>query len=66
MKFFLSFCFYMMTYPAFAQLEKRLDSVINSSIQAGEPGIALYVETMGKIVYKRGFGLADTEKNKKI
>lgn len=66
MKFFLSLCFYMMAYPAFAQLEKRLDSVISSSIRAGEPGIALYVETLGKIVYNKGFGMADTEKNKKI
>ena len=51
----------MMTQSAFAQLEKRLDSVIISSIQAGEPGIALYVETKGKTVYKKGFGLANTE-----
>lgn len=42
------------------QLAKRLESVIRNSIQAGEPGIALYVETKGKTVYKTGFGLANT------
>ncbi len=47
----------MITQSALAQLEKRLDSVITSTIQPGEPGIALYVENNGKVIYKNGFGL---------
>ena len=50
----------------FAQIEKHLDAVINNTIKANEPGIALYVESQGKVIYKKGFGIADTEKNLKI
>ncbi|MFA6945249.1 MAG: serine hydrolase domain-containing protein [Pedobacter sp.] len=66
MKFILVICCFILTLPAFAQLEKRLDSVINNSIQAGEPGIALYIETNGKVVYKKGFGFTGTESQTKI
>jgi len=51
----------MIANTAFAQLEKQLDSVINSSILQGEPGLALYVETNGKTIYKKGFGMANNE-----
>jgi len=54
----------LITHSAFAQLENRLDSVINSSIQPGEPGIALYIESNGKTIYSKGFGLVDTEKER--
>lgn len=50
----------MITHTASAQLEKRLDSLISSTIQDGEPGIALSVETDGKVRYKKGFGLDNT------
>lgn len=46
----------MISQTTFAQLEKRLDSAITSSIPEGEPGIALYVENNGKVIYKNGFG----------
>ncbi len=54
----------MITNTALAQLEKRLDSVISSTIQPGEPGIALYVENNGKTIYKNAFGLDNTNGNK--
>ena len=66
MKYLTAICFLMISYSAFAQLEKRLDSVINNSIQPGEPGIAMYIETNGKTIYNKGFGLADTEHKKSI
>jgi len=66
MKYLAAICFLMISHFAFAQLEKRLDSVINNSIQPGEPGIALYIETNGKPIYNKGFGLADTERKKSI
>jgi CubicO group peptidase (beta-lactamase class C family) len=66
MKYILIVLSLMISHTAFAQLEKRLDSVINSSILQGEPGIALYVETSGKTVYNKGFGMADTESKKTI
>lgn len=66
MKFLTAICFLMISHSALAQLEKRLDSLINSSIQSGEPGIALYIETNGKTIYNKGFGLADTDSKKNI
>lgn len=66
MKFILIFTCIMISHSSFAQMNKRLDSIITSSIQAGEPGIALYVETGGKKLYKNGFGLADVPNNRNI
>jgi CubicO group peptidase (beta-lactamase class C family) len=66
MKYLAAICFLMISHSAFAQLEKRLDSVINNSIQLGEPGIALYIETNGKTIYNKGFGLADTDRKNSI
>jgi len=66
MKYILIIVSLMISNTAFAQLEKRLDSVINSSILQGEPGLALYVETNGKTIYNKGFGMADTESTNKI
>ena len=40
--------------------------LINKNINPGDPGIALYVETNGNIVYNKGFGLADESGNKTI
>ena len=65
MKFpLLLFIFIMIAQTVFAQIEKRLDSAITNNIQPGEPGIALYVEHKGKIIYKKGFGLDNTNGKK--
>ncbi|HEY1008489.1 MAG TPA: serine hydrolase domain-containing protein [Daejeonella sp.] len=53
----LFICCIMITNTAQAQLEKKLDSIIANSIQPGEPGVALYVENNGKVIYKNAFGL---------
>jgi len=62
MKYLKAICLMIISHSAFAQLENRLDSVIINSIQQGEPGIALYIETNGKTIYSKGFGIADTDK----
>lgn len=54
----------MLSQTTLAQLEKRLDSAIASSVQSGEPGIALYVENNGKVIYKNAFGLDNTNGKK--
>lgn len=54
----------IITHSAMGQLEKRLDSAIASTIQPGEPGIALYIENNGKVIYKNGFGLDNTNGKK--
>lgn len=54
----------MIMQTSFAQLEKRIDSAIANSINPGEPGIALYIEHKGKLVYKKGFGLVNTNGEK--
>lgn len=66
MKYILIIISIMISHTAFAQLEKRLDSVINNSILQGEPGLALYVETNGKTIYNKGFGIAESETKMKI
>lgn len=66
MKYLIAICFFMISHSAIAQLEKRLDSLINNSINQGEPGIALYIENKGKIIYNKGFGLPDTDSKKSI
>jgi CubicO group peptidase (beta-lactamase class C family) len=66
MKYLSTICILLISYSAFAQLEERLDSLINNSINSGDPGIALYVETNGNTVYSNGFGLADLAGNKTI
>jgi CubicO group peptidase (beta-lactamase class C family) len=66
MKYLLIICSIMISETAFSQLEKRIDSVIKNSIQQGEPGIALYVETNGKTIYNKGFGMADFESKRII
>jgi CubicO group peptidase (beta-lactamase class C family) len=66
MKYLLTICLLVISYSAFAQLEKSLDSLINKNINPGDPGIALYVETNGNTVYNKGFGLADVSGNKTI
>ena len=66
MKYILIILSLMISHTASAQLEKRLDSVINSSILQGEPGLALYVEINGETMYNKGFGMADAESKNKI
>jgi len=66
MKFLIAIFSLLINYSASAQFENRLDSVIKNSIQPGEPGIALYIETNGKTIYNKGFGLADTDRKIKI
>lgn len=56
----------MLIQPVYAQLENRLDSLLKSNIRNHEPGIALYVESAGKVFYNKGFGLADTHAKTKI
>ena len=66
MKYIFIILSLMISHTASAQLEKRLDSVINSSIIQGEPGLALYVEKNGETMYNKGFGMADIERKNKI
>lgn len=66
MKYILIILSLIISHTASAQLEKRLDSVIHSSILQGEPGIALYVETNGETMYNKGFGMADLGSLNKI
>jgi CubicO group peptidase (beta-lactamase class C family) len=66
MKYIPAFFFVMIIESAFAQTEKRLDSLLRNIVGTGEPGIALYVESAGKVIYNKGFGLADSHANTKI
>ncbi len=66
MKYLTAILFLVISHSALAQLENRLDSVINNNVQSEGPGIALYVENNGKVLYSKGFGFVDTESKKNI
>ncbi len=40
-------------------VEKKLDNLFDSSFKAGEPGGAVLIAKDGKIIYRKGFGIAD-------
>lgn len=52
---FVVFCLFLALSTS-AQIEKRLDSIINSKIIPSDPGIALYIEKDGRVIYNKGFG----------
>jgi CubicO group peptidase (beta-lactamase class C family) len=62
---FVLSCCLMISRIAFAQTAERLDLLISSTVKPGEPGIALFVENKGKVLYKNAFGL-DNTKGKKL
>lgn len=66
MKYLFVMISIMITQSAFAQLEKRLDSLLKNNVGKNEPGIALYVESGGKVLYNKGFGIADPGSDTKI
>lgn len=66
MKYLLVLLTSMLIQPAYAQLENRLDSLLKNTIGSNEPGIALYVESEGKVIYNKGFGLANSYTKTKI
>jgi CubicO group peptidase (beta-lactamase class C family) len=49
----------LLSITARAQLQKRLDSLMQVTTQSMQPGAALLVEIDGKTVYQKGFGLAN-------
>jgi CubicO group peptidase (beta-lactamase class C family) len=49
-----------------SMLENSLDSIFNSYFKAGEPGGAVLLVKNGKILYKKGFGIADTKTKETI
>ncbi|GAB3987850.1 serine hydrolase domain-containing protein [Spirosoma daeguense] len=51
---------------AVAQLQVKLDSLMQTTTQATQPGAALLVEIDGRIVYKNGYGLANVATKKNI
>lgn len=61
MKYLLIAFFFILAHNSSAQVEKQLDNLLKNSIGANEPGIGLYIETDGKIIYNRAFGNAKNE-----
>ena len=56
----------MLAHKSIAQVEKRLDSILKSSIGTKEPGIALYVENNNRVIYNKGFGIASNNSSKTL
>ena len=49
----------LMSPVSMAQLPERLDSVMRATMQPNRPGAALVIEIDGKLVYRKGYGLAN-------
>ena len=62
--------FFLIPFIAFSQssekIGQRLDSLFQTVFKPGEPGGAVLLVKNGKIIYKKGFGIADIETKKRI
>src|SRR5450432_2475446 len=47
-------------------VNKRIDSLLNSIYKNDEPGIAIAIQQNGKIIFEKGYGLANLETKEKI
>ena len=45
------------------QAASRIDNLLSQEYPAGEPGAAVLVSRAGNVILKKGYGLADTERN---
>lgn len=45
--------------PSFAQLSRDLDRAMEELVVPGQPGLAVRIQSGGRVLYNRGFGLAD-------
>jgi len=48
--------------PASADTAAQIDGILSAEYPAGEPGAAVLVSKGGKVILKKGYGLADTER----
>jgi len=56
----------VLTFPALskeASLAERLDAIVAASVPADAPGVAVIVVQDGKTLLRKGYGLADLERN---
>lgn len=56
----------LVTFPALAKqasLAERLDAIVAANVPAGGPGVAVIVVQDGKTLLRKGYGLADLERN---
>ena len=57
----------LVTFGAFSQdITQRLDSAITSSISKDGPGVTVLIRHNGKIIYEKGFGMANVEQGVKM
>lgn len=66
MKYLLIIFCLILAHNSSAQVEKQLDNLLKNSIGAKEPGIALYIETDGKVIYNKAFGIAENDSPKQL
>lgn len=56
----------LLTFPALARetpLAERLDAIVAATVPADGPGVAVIVVQDGKTLLRKGYGLADVERN---
>ncbi len=66
---YLSFTLLVLIFgcnPKVNETEKKLDSLFDSIFKADEPGAAVLIAKGGKIIYEKGYGIADINTKEKI
>jgi CubicO group peptidase (beta-lactamase class C family) len=48
--------------PASADTAAQIDGILSAEYPAGEPGAAVLVSKDGKVILRKGYGFADTER----
>jgi CubicO group peptidase (beta-lactamase class C family) len=66
MKFSFLLIFMMIAHSSIAQIAKSIDSILSSNIGINEPGIALYIENKGNLIYNKGFGILEPNRTKRL
>jgi len=65
-KIFFFFCLFASQFSFCQYASKRIDSLLRSFYKSDEPGIAIAVQQNGKIIFEKGYGLANLETKEKI
>jgi CubicO group peptidase (beta-lactamase class C family) len=66
MKYYFFVVGLMIAQTCTAQIEKSLDSLLKHSVGPNEPGIALFIENKGKLIYNKGFGKSENNNLKSL
>jgi CubicO group peptidase (beta-lactamase class C family) len=65
-KLFFIFCLLVTQFSFSQAVNKRIDSLLSSIYKSNEPGIAIAIQQNGKVVFEKGYGVANMQTKEKI